>query len=143
MELCEARGLRREWEHFRVDAQAEEWSFFLRRPREPGAVARLLKFIQFFLSRVKLTRESGENSCACGQTWYRNGTELVPTGRKLDVTCTKPVLVGMEAGKLARLRTKKRAGHAVPVRLLNTLNIVASWGAALRTGPARRDQFEG
>src|SRR5271156_4922220 len=47
-----------------------------------------------FRSRIKLTREGGENSCASGQTWYRDGTEVVLTGRKLYVTCTESVLVG-------------------------------------------------
>jgi len=42
----------------------------------------------------------------------------------------------MNVGTLARLRTKRRARHAVLLRLLDESNCVASWGAALRTGAA-------
>src|SRR5271155_6143903 len=82
-----------------------------------------IEICSFFCSRTKLTRESLENSCASGQTWYRNGTEVVLTGRKLYVTCTESVLVGIEAAKLARSRTGKRVRHAVPLRLLDKLNV--------------------
>src|SRR5580704_17024421 len=73
-----------------------------------AAVSRILRrradieIYTFFRSRTKLTRESGGNSCASGQTWYRNGTELVLAGRKLDGTCTKSVLVGTEVEKQTR-----------------------------------------
>src|SRR5271170_7742144 len=102
-----------------------------------------IEICSFFCSRTKLTRESPENSCASGQTWYRKSTELVLTGRKLYVACTKSVLVGIESAKLARSSTGKRVRHAVPLQLLDKLSIVASWGAAclrraeaLRTGAA-------
>src|SRR5271156_399363 len=97
-----------------------------------------IEICSFFCSRTKLTRESLENSCASGQTWYRNGTEVVLTGRKLYVACTKSVLVGIESAKLARSSTGKRVRHAVPLQLLDKLSVVASWGAASSAPTAPR-----
>ena len=94
-------------------------SWLLRRGDIRRAAARNLKIIHFLNPLTTLTREGRENSCASGQTWYRKGTELVLTGRKLYGTCTKSVLVGMTVEQLGRLRTKNWARHAVPLRLLD------------------------
>jgi hypothetical protein len=117
--------------------------WYLRRGTLQCPAARILKIIHFFNSRTTLTRESRESTCASGQTWYRKGTELVLTGRKLYVTCTESVLVGMDAEKLARSRTEKRARHAVRLRLFDKLNIVARWGAASSTPTMARARGSG
>src|SRR5277367_4821784 len=88
---------------------------FLRCERLCCQRARILKIIHFFDSRTKLTRGRGENSCASGQTWYRKGTELVLTGRKLDRTCTKSVLVGIGVEKLVRSKLRTDRGSRVEV----------------------------
>ena len=50
-----------------------------------GALVCAVSYLSF---HPRLAQRERRNSCSSGQTWYRNGTEPVPPGRKRSATCT-------------------------------------------------------